>query len=83
MITNYSLTMLGQACNALVQQKEKEKKRNLVKPFLFAPISSDLVMLLSESLTGKALSTVCVRISSAFKCEPSAFTLEFGSTFPS
>ena len=39
-------------------------------------------MLLSESLTGKALSTVCVCVSQApSNASQSAFTLEFGSTF--
>eukprot|EP00946_MAST-07B_sp_MAST-7B-sp1_P002458 g2458.t1 len=83
MITNYSLTMLSQACNALVQQRTREKRRNLKpKPFSFRAYLFDLVMLLSESMTGKALTTVCVCVSQApANASQAAFSLDFGSTF--
>ena len=48
MIVNYSLTMLGQAIRALVEARRKKKKFSF-RAFLF-----DLVLLLSQSMTGEA-----------------------------
>ena len=83
MLTNYSLTMLAQATNALVQQRARERRRKRTpKPFSFRAYLFDLVILLSESLEGKALTTVCVCVSQApANATQAAFSLEFGATF--
>ena len=83
MLTNYSLTMLLQAIRALVQQRQREKKRGAKpQPFSFRAYLFDLVLLLSESLEGKALTAVIVCVSqSPANASQSAFALDFGSEF--
>ena len=75
--TNYSLMMLGQCVVDLVAQRKKGK---LIRAFRAYKV--DLIPLLSESLSGEALTAVFVCISQAINNAPqSKFTMDFGKTF--
>jgi hypothetical protein len=83
MITNYSLTMLSQAIRAYVEQRTRERRKKLKpKSFSFRAYLFDLVQLLSESMTGAALTAVIVCLSQApSNASQTAFALDFGSSF--
>ena len=76
MMVNYSLTMLGQAVRDLVSCRQKKKK------FSFRAYLFDLIQLLSESLTGEALTAVFVCVSQAPANAGTTFNaLDFGKVF--
>ena len=83
MMTNYSLTMLSQAIRAFVEQRTRERRKKLKpKPFSFRAYLFDLIQLLSESMTGAALTAVIVCLSqSPANASQTAFALQFGSSF--
>ena len=83
MVTNFSLTMLSQAVRALVQQRARERKnKTKPKPFLSRAYPVDLVQLLSETMTGRALTAIIVCLSQApANATQSSFALNFGSSF--
>lgn len=75
--------MLAQCIRALVTQRRKEtKSKKKPKKFSFRAYMFDLIQLLSESMTGRALTAVIVCVSQApANASQSAFALDFGSTF--
>eukprot|EP00941_MAST-03F_sp_MAST-3F-sp1_P005038 g5038.t1 len=84
LLTNYSLVMLSTAVRELVRLRKsnrgggvKNKKRFSFRTYLF-----DLVLLLSESLTGKAFTAVFVCLSqSPANASQSVNALDFGKEF--
>lgn len=75
--TNYSLMMLGQCVVDLVAQRKKGKKIRAFRAY-----KVDLIPLLSESLSGEALTAVFVCISQAIdNAAQSKFSMEFGENF--
>ena len=83
MCTNYALTMLSAAVRAYVEQRARErKKKSKPKAFSFRTYLFDLVLLLSESMTGRALTAVIVCVSQAPKnASQSSNALDFGKAF--
>ena len=76
MIVNYSLTMLGQAIRALVEARRKKKK------FSFRAFIFDLVLLLSQSMTGEAYTSIFVCVSQApANAATTLNALDFGKVF--
>ena len=76
MLVNYSLTMLGCAVRDLVKSRRSKQK------FSFRNYMFDLVMLLSQSLTGEALTAVFVCVSQAPDNAATTFNaLDFGKVF--
>eukprot|EP00944_MAST-04C_sp_MAST-4C-sp1_P012881 g12881.t1 len=76
MLVNYSLMMLGQAIRALLDARRSKRK------FSFRAYLFDLVLLLSESLTGEALTAVFICVSQAPANAATTFnTLDFGKMF--
>lgn len=81
MMTNYSLIMLSQAVRALVQHRKRVKKGSKSK-FTFRAFMVDLVFLLSESLTGHALTAIFVCVSQApANASQTVNALDFGKEF--
>ena len=83
MVTNFSLTMLSACVRALVEQRRREK-RNKTKPkkFSFRTYVFDLILLLSESMIGSALTCVIVCCSQAPSNASQTYNaLDFGSVF--
>jgi hypothetical protein len=77
MLTNYSLMMLSSAVRALVNHRKKGKGKFSFRTYLF-----DLVLLLSESMTGRALTAVFVCLSQApANASQSNNALDFGKEF--
>lgn len=83
MMTNYSLTMMYSAVTELVNQREKERSRGMKpKKFSFRSYLFDLIQLLSESMTGSALTAVIVCLSQApSNASQTNHALMFGSAF--
>jgi len=83
MVTNFSLTMLSACVRALVQQRAREKKTGAKpKAFSFRTYVFDLVLLLSESMQGSALTAVIVCCSQApANASQTTNALDFGSVF--
>ena len=76
MIVNLSLAMLGQAIRALLDARRNRKKFSF-RAFLF-----DLVLLLSESLSGEAFTAVFICVSQAPANAATTFNaLDFGKVF--
>ena len=76
MLVNYSLTMLGCAVRDLLASRKSRKK------FSFRAYLFDLVMLLSQSLTGEALTAVFVCVSQAPANAATTYNaLQFGKLF--
>ena len=77
MLVNYSLTMLGQAVRDLVASRKSKNKNFSFRNYMF-----DLIMLLSQSLTGEALTAVFVCVSQAPDNSSTTFNaLNFGKSF--
>ena len=77
MLVNYSLTMLGQAVRDLVASRKSKNKNFSFRNYMF-----DLIMLLSQSLTGEALTAVFVCVSQAPDNSSTTFNaLKFGKSF--
>ena len=75
--TNYSLMMLGQCVVDLVSQSKKGKKIRAFRAY-----KVDLIPLLSESLSGDALTAVFICISQAMANAPqSKFSMILGENF--
>jgi hypothetical protein len=83
MMTNFALTMLSAAVRGLVEQRARERKKKAKpKPFSFRTYLFDLILLLSESMTGRALTAVIVCVSQAPANAPqTSSTLDFGRVF--
>ena len=76
MIVNYSLTMLGQAIRGLLDARRSKRKFSF-RAFLF-----DLVLLLSESLTGEAFTAFFICVSQAPANAATTYNaLDFGKIF--
>jgi hypothetical protein len=76
MIVNYSLTMLGQAIRALLDARRQKKKISF-RAFLFDP-----VLLLSQSITGEAYTSIFVCVSQApANAATTFYALDFGKMF--
>ena len=76
-MTNYSLMMLGQAVVDIIDARKKKKKIQAFRAY-----KVDLIPLLSESLTGTALTFVFVCLSQApANASQSVFAMDFGQKF--
>jgi hypothetical protein len=81
LMTNYSLTMLGQCARQLVEARRKGGAK-AVKTFSFRAFIGDLVPLLSESMIGDAATACFVCLSQApDNLTQSKYALEFGEVF--
>jgi len=81
LITNYSLTMLGQCARQLVDARRKGGAK-AVKNFSMRAFVGDLVPLLSESMMGDAATACFVCLSQApDNLTQSKYALEFGEVF--
>jgi len=83
MVTNHGLMVLSQRVRELVQMHKRGKSvRELVRRSYNTQLEPDLIALLADSLTGAALTLVCVNVSSApANTSQSVNALEFGQTF--
>jgi hypothetical protein len=83
MMTNYSLTMMYSAVTELVNQRERERSCGMKpKKFSFRSYLFDLIQLLSESMTGSALTAVIVCLSQApSNASQTNHALNFGGAF--
>ena len=76
--TNYSLSMLSTCVRDLLEAR----KRGRMKSFSFSAYIGDLVPMLSESVTGTAISAIFVCLSQApSNTMQSSIALDFGRTF--
>lgn len=79
LLTNFSLTMLGQCARALVEHNRRKGKKS---KFSFRAYLFDMVMLLQESMTGRASTACFVCVSQApDNLGQSKFALDFGEAF--
>jgi kinesin family protein C2/C3 len=77
LMTNYSLMMLGQACVDIVAATKSGRKIQAFRAY-----KVDLIPLLSESLTGTAMTFIFVCLSQApDNASQSVFAMDFGQKF--